>query len=242
MNFRLRPEPNTVGPAGAAGSVWREGSGVPSNGLGVNGDFYLDDLTGDVYQKAAGVYSIVANITGPTGDTGSTGAPGADGAPGSVWREGSGAPAAGLGVDGDFYLDGDTGDVYLKAAGTYSIVANIKGPIGNTGDTGPAGAGYTATSTTSLLIGTGSKAFTTQAGLAYSAGARARASSAADGANYMEGLVTAYSGTTLTINVDHVGGSGTHADWNINLAGDVGATGPGGGSDIAAAFWGGAGG
>lgn len=92
-------------------------------------------------------------------------------------------------------------------------------PAGATGSTGP---GYAATSTTSLLIGTGSKAFTTQSGLAYSAGARVRASSAANGANYMEGLVTSYSGTTLTVNVTKVGGSGTLADWNINLAGDPG--------------------
>jgi hypothetical protein len=46
---------------------------VPSNGLGVNGDFYLEDVTGDVYQKAAGVYSVVANIKGPTGATGPEG-------------------------------------------------------------------------------------------------------------------------------------------------------------------------
>src|SRR5207247_5815638 len=44
-------------------------------------------------------------------------------------------------------------------------------------------------------------------------------------ANYMEGPVTAYSGTSFTVNVDHVGGSGTLADWQINVAGDVGATG-----------------
>lgn len=101
----------------------------------------------------------------------------------------------------------------------------IQGIQGVQGATGATGAGYTATSTTSLTIGTGSKAFTTQAGLAYTVGARARASSAANGANYMEGLVTAYGGTTLTINVTQTGGSGTLADWNINLAGDVGATG-----------------
>ena len=91
-----------------------------------------------------------------------------------------------------------------------------------------AGPGYQATSTTSLAIGTGNKTFTTQAGLAYTAGARARASSAADTADFMEGLVVSYSGTTLIINVDRVGGSGTDADWNINLAGDVGATGAAG--------------
>src|SRR6202043_731819 len=56
-------------------------------------------------------------------------------------------------------------------------------------------------------------------------GARVRAASAANGTNYMEGLVTSYSGTSLVINVDNTSGGGTSADWNIDLAGDVGATG-----------------
>jgi hypothetical protein len=38
----------------------------------------------------------------------------------------------------------------------------------------------------------------------------------------MEGSVTAYSGTTLTVNVLLVGGSGTFADWNLSIAGDPG--------------------
>jgi len=38
-----------TGQTGAAGSVWRNGNGVPSNAVGANGDYYLDDLTGDVY-------------------------------------------------------------------------------------------------------------------------------------------------------------------------------------------------
>jgi hypothetical protein len=84
------------------------------------------------------------------------------------------------------------------------------------------GPGYQATSVTSLTIGTGSKAFTTQTGLAYTIGARVRASSNANGANYMEGLVTSYSGATLTVNVDSIGGSGTLADWNLNIAGNPG--------------------
>jgi hypothetical protein len=42
----------------------------------------------------------------------------------------------------------------------------------------------------------------------------------------MEGLVTSYSSTTLVISVDNIGGSGTLTDWNINVAGSVGATGP----------------
>ncbi|MET4199055.1 hypothetical protein ABIA95_003055 [Bradyrhizobium sp. LA8.1] len=93
---------------------------------------------------------------------------------------------------------------------------------GDPGGTGPTGAGYGGTSTTSRTIGVGSQVFTTQAGLAYQNGARVRASSAANTANWMEGLA-AYSGTTLTINVDKTGGSGTLADWNFNVSGQPGA-------------------
>jgi hypothetical protein len=52
-----------------------------------------------------------------------------------------------------------------------------QGPQGTPGTNGTNGAGYAATSTTSLTIGTGPQTIATQAGLAYSAGARARASS-----------------------------------------------------------------
>jgi hypothetical protein len=109
---------------------------------------------------------------------------------------------------------------------------NLSGNKGDTGNAGSNGAGYTATSTTSLLIEVASKEFTTQAGLAYTVGARARASSAAGPTNYVEGLVSGYSSTTLTINVDRIGGSGTKTDWNINLVGDVGATGATGASGV----------
>ena len=51
-----------VGGGGSGGSVWRDGDGVPSNSLGSNGDYYLNNLNGDVYRKTGGVYSVVANI------------------------------------------------------------------------------------------------------------------------------------------------------------------------------------
>jgi hypothetical protein len=100
--------------------------------------------------------------------------------------------------------------------------AAVSSLVGATGGTGATGAGYGGTSTTSLAIATGSKAFTTQAGLAYVVGSRVRAASAADPADYMEGVVTAYSGTGLTILVDLIGGTGTDADWSFSIAGDPG--------------------
>ncbi|MET4794608.1 hypothetical protein ABIF64_006786 [Bradyrhizobium japonicum] len=99
---------------------------------------------------------------------------------------------------------------------TYWDLMAAKGDPGATGSTG---AGYGGTSTTSLAIGTGSKAFTTQAGLAYTNGARVRASS---GANWLEGVAT-YGGTTLTITSDKTNGSGTLASWTFNVAGQPGA-------------------
>ena len=107
-----------------------------------------------------------------------------------------------------------------------AIVSLLYLPQGNIGSTGPAGASYAATSTTSLAIGTGSgKAFTTQSGLAYQSGARVRATDASNNANWMEGLVASYVGTTLTIDVDLTNGSGTIANWRINISGERGAIG-----------------
>ena len=114
-----------------------------------------------------------------------------------------------------------------------SAAVTITGPtylvtLSGSGIQGSTGPGYAATSTTSLaLASSGSKAFTTQQGLAYTAGARIRATSAGDVTKWMEGVVTAYSGTTLTVTMDDANGSGTFADWNINLTGESGVAGGG---------------
>ncbi|MGY3610454.1 MULTISPECIES: hypothetical protein [unclassified Bradyrhizobium] len=87
----------------------------------------------------------------------------------------------------------------------------------------PSGKGYGGSSSTSLAIGAGSKTFNgVGTGLAYQVGNYVRASSAANGANFMEGFVTAYGGGNLTLNVTRVGGSGTFADWNLSLSGAPG--------------------
>ena len=73
-------------------------------------------------------------------------------------------------------------------------------------------------STTSTTIGTGSKVFTvadmTASPLVY-AGQTLEVRSRANPANKMIGTVTGASGTSLTINVTTVGGSGAFADWSI---------------------------
>ena len=82
-----------------------------------------------------------------------------------------------------------------------------------------------AASTTSLAIGTGAKAFTIAAGLAFKVGDFLLATSNANTANYMHGQVASYSSTTLTLTSANVGGSGTLSDWTIRRSGPLGPVG-----------------
>lgn len=56
-----------------------------------------------------------------------------------AWTSGAGAPGAGTGVVGDYYLDTSTGDVYLKTGvSTWALQLNMRGPQGVPGSmTGP---------------------------------------------------------------------------------------------------------
>lgn len=93
------------------------------------------------------------------------------------------------------------------------------------------GIGYNGlTSATSTLIATGSKVFTTNltnSQTAFAVGTRVRVAYSVTPANFMEGVVTAFSGTTFTVNVDAIGGSGTFASWTISVAGIAGTAGGG---------------
>ncbi|MHC2666588.1 hypothetical protein ACMA5K_24115 [Bradyrhizobium diazoefficiens] len=189
----------------------------PDPSLGDDGQYAFQPTTGKTWFKAAGVWTYLGiykglNFTGAYNavTTYSLGDVMSDAGSSYIWIN----PTPGAG--------------HAAPNPTYWMVNASKGDPGATGATGAAGtngtngAGYGGTSTTSRTIGVGSRAFTTQAGLAYTNGARVRASSAANTANWMEGLAT-YSGTTLTIDVDRINGSGTLADWNFNVVGQPGA-------------------
>jgi len=74
-------------------SIWRDGTGVPSNSSGSDGDYYLDDSTGNVYRRSGGVYSIVSNIKGAAGATGTAGVAGATGPTGATGATGAAGTA-----------------------------------------------------------------------------------------------------------------------------------------------------
>jgi len=115
-----------AGPAGAPGSVWWNGSGAPDPGTGVDGDYYLDVASGDVYYRD-GTWSVVENIMGPEGPPGD---------PGSTWWNDEGPPGFGIGDNGDYYLDSLSGDVYTKTGGSWGLFGNVMGPAGPAGVVG----------------------------------------------------------------------------------------------------------
>ena len=59
------------GAAGADGKTVRNGTGAPSSGLGVDGDFYIDTAADTIYgPKTAGAWGSATSIVGPAGATG----------------------------------------------------------------------------------------------------------------------------------------------------------------------------
>jgi hypothetical protein len=112
-----------IGPDGPDGRSILNGSGAPSNGIGNNGDYYMDTDTTTVYgPKASGVWPSGQLLIGPQGSTG------ADGTDANGILSGSGAPSNGLGINGDFYMDAAASNVYgPKATGTWPGATSLKG-------------------------------------------------------------------------------------------------------------------
>lgn len=85
----------------------------------------------------------IQGVPGLDGVNGSNGTDGANGVDGKTVRYGSGAPTAGLGTDGDFYIDVSANFIYgPKAAGDWPAGVSVIGPKGDQGakgDTGTAG-------------------------------------------------------------------------------------------------------
>src|SRR5699024_5763087 len=129
-------DPEEPGDGDEPGGMWFSGEGAPGSDLGENGDLYLDEGNFDIYKKEDDEWNKIGNLKGEDGEDGEDGKDGIDGA---TWFVGEGEPAADEGEEGDLYLDSDSGDVYIKSAEGWSIVANLQGPEGPAGPEGPKG-------------------------------------------------------------------------------------------------------
>ena len=84
------------GADGTDGKTWYNGNGVPSNSIGIEGDFYMDTTNSVYYVKGASTWGTGISLVGATG---------ADGTDGHTWYYGSGSPLEATGENGDFYLN-----------------------------------------------------------------------------------------------------------------------------------------
>jgi hypothetical protein len=109
-------------------------------------------------------------------------------------------------------------------AGTTPVTPVVPSIIFTAVAAAPVGLGYAGVeSLTSLAVGTGSKTFTVNTNAtdtAFIVGNRVRLVNSS--VNYMDGVITAYSGTSMTVLVDGTAGSGTYAAWFVTLTGSVG--------------------
>ena len=109
-------------------------------------------------------------------------------------------------------------------AGTSPVSPRIPSIIFTAVAAAPVGLGYAGVeSFTSLTVGTGSKTFTVNTSAtdtAFIVGNRVRLVNSST--NYMDGVITAYSGTSMTVLVDGTAGSGTYTAWFVTLTGSVG--------------------
>jgi hypothetical protein len=136
------------GKDGSDGAPGPQGTAGPPGANGQDGDNGTDGAPG---------------ADGTNGMDGAPGTNGTDGAAGGAILQGSGAPAAALGADGDLYIDTVSRDVYQKDGGTWTVITNLSGgppgPKGDPGDDGINGApGTNGDDGASVLTGAGAPA------------------------------------------------------------------------------------
>ena len=115
---------------GLKGSSGNDGIGIKSfvrtNGNGAAGSTDTYTITFTNGETSA--------ITVYNGSDGKNGASGAAGTNGSTWYNGITEPSTGTGVDGDWYINTSTWNVYHKESNSWAIKGNIKGETGSFDD------------------------------------------------------------------------------------------------------------
>ena len=116
------------------------GAGVPAKSLGIDGDFYIDTKSMNMYgPKKNNSWPLPVSMRGPQGPTGAAGSDGKNGTSGAVSAGTAGAagpqgPAGPAGPKGDTGATGPAGP-----AGSNTGTAGPAGPKGDTGATGAQG-------------------------------------------------------------------------------------------------------
>lgn len=130
-----------------------------------------------------------------------------------------------VGGDGSTVTDDNNATTGLRDGGwktrfvpCFTQQVAVANYVVNTALTVLGGATTNSTSTTSLVIGTGSKSLTlSESGKGYIVGQYVVIASTASPSNNMVGQITSFSGTSLVVNVTTINGSGTISAWSISV-------------------------
>ena len=142
--FTNRGRPWLVGAGGAGGGgssedlrgeveQWIGGITSPTPDIGDPGDWYIDTVSGDVYENVSGAWIHQTNLMGPAG---AQGPPGTTGATGPRGPAGSQGPAGEEGAQG---VQGEQGDPGPEGPEGPAGPTGPEGAQGAEGDAGPAG-------------------------------------------------------------------------------------------------------
>jgi len=136
--------PETIAAGRSANSIANtvlSGSGVPAKSLGIDGDFYIDIKTMNMYgPKKNNNWPLPISMRGPAGPAGANGADGKNGTSGSV-SAGTSGPQGPAGPAGPTGAKGETGATGPQGpAGPAGSSSGSTGPAGPKGDTGATGA------------------------------------------------------------------------------------------------------
>jgi hypothetical protein len=119
------------------------GAGVPAKSLGIDGDFYIDTKSMNMYgPKKNNSWPLPVSMRGPQGPTGAAGSDGKNGTSGAVSAGTAGTAGASgpQGPAGPAGPKGDTGATGPQGpAGSNTGTAGPTGPKGDTGATGAQG-------------------------------------------------------------------------------------------------------
>jgi hypothetical protein len=145
--------------AGSIANTILSGEGVPAKSLGINGDFYIDSKSMNMYgPKKNNSWPIPISMRGPSGPAGPSGVDGKNGTSatsgaGATGAAGPQGPAGPQGATGPAGPQGATGPAGASGSGSGSTgPAGPAGSAGATGAQGPKGDTGTAASIQSVNL------------------------------------------------------------------------------------------
>lgn len=172
---------------------------------------------------------LIQGTFGPTGPTGS-GPTGPTGSTGNTGPTGWTGPTSTVSIGTVTALAPGSTPTVTPGTGTtqYNVVLNFGLPNAATGPTGSGYGGFTLSSASTAIGSNQTINFTTTKQpyeVAYTVGTRVRITpttptpAVMPTVFYMEGVVSSYSGTSISVVITDSYGSGSYTGWNVSVAG-----------------------